>query len=547
MAKNKLNPIESRNDTIKRMNAEEFDVVIIGGGINGVGIARDAILRGFSVALIEKNDFGYGTSSGSSKLVHAGLRYLAQKEFRLVREASIERKKILEMAPHITRPLEFLLPLYSDMNTSKSRIRLGVWLYDLLATFRNYTFHKIRNSEIGRNFLPNPIREENFQGIASYGDGQMDDARFTLEVMLSAEEHGALVLNYCQAVNFNEDSQGNIESLIAIDNITNEKIQIKAKSFVLACGHWTDDIIQQINPSALKRIRQTKGIHLITKRFYNKDYAVVVPVQDGRIMFLVPFGKYQLVGTTDTDYSGNFDDIPVSAEDIEYVISAVNYIFPNALRKEDVISAYSGLRPLLISSDAKSEDETSRKHEIFTIKPNVLVIAGGKFTTYRSMAKELVDQISKFTDKKTKCKTDKVPLFGWLSTKRKYWKEWVIISKENMKIRYQLPDDVAEHLLRYGKNYLNICNEIDLKPELREQITDNRPNILAEINYSIKYEKALTLSDFMLRRTQIQLSEDQGLDCAEIIANHMGKILKWSYERIRNEIDLYKTSLVWNP
>ncbi|MHA1969945.1 MAG: FAD-dependent oxidoreductase, partial [Candidatus Hodarchaeales archaeon] len=172
MTKNEMNPIESRNKTIKRMNAEEFDVVIIGGGINGAGIARDAILRGFSVALIEKNDIGYGTSSGSSKIVHAGLRYLAQKEFRLVREASIERKKILEMAPHITRPLEFLLPLYSDLNTSKSRIRLGVWLYDLLATFRNYTFHKIRNSEIGRNFLPNPIREENFQGIASYGDGQ---------------------------------------------------------------------------------------------------------------------------------------------------------------------------------------------------------------------------------------------------------------------------------------------------------------------------------------------------------------------------------------
>ncbi|MHA2306331.1 MAG: glycerol-3-phosphate dehydrogenase/oxidase, partial [Candidatus Hodarchaeales archaeon] len=451
MTKNEMNPIESRNKTIKRMNAEEFDVVIIGGGINGAGIARDAILRGFSVALIEKNDIGYGTSSGSSKIVHAGLRYLAQKEFRLVREASIERKKILEMAPHITRPLEFLLPLYSDLNTSKSRIRLGVWLYDLLATFRNYTFHKIRNSEIGRNFLPNPIREENFQGIASYGDGQMDDVRFTLEVMLSAEKHGALVLNYCQAVNFNEDSQGNIESLIAIDNITNEKIQIKAKSFVIACGHWTDDIIQQINPSASKRIRQTKGIHLITKRFYNKDYAVVVPVQDGRIMFLVPFGKYQLVGTTDTDYSGNFDDIPVSTEDIEYVIKAVNYIFPNALRKEDVVSAYSGLRPLIISSDAGSESETSRKHEIFTIKPNVLAIAGGKFTTYRSMAKEMVDIISNQIDKKAKCKTDKVPLFGWLSTKRKYWKEWVIISKENMKIRYQLPDDVAEHLLRYGK------------------------------------------------------------------------------------------------
>ena len=163
------------------------------------------------------------------------------------------------------------------------------------------------------------------------------------------------------------------------------------------------------------------------------------------------------------------------------------------------------------------------------------------------MSKEIVDQISTLNDKKTKCRTDKIPLYGWLSTKRKYWKEWVIISKENMRIRYQLPDDVAEHLLRYGKNYLNICNEIDQLPELRERIIDTRPYILAEINYSIKYEKTLNLSDFMLRRTQLQLSEHQGLDCVEIIANHMGKILKWSSDRIRKEINLYKTNLVWNP
>lgn len=541
-----MNPNESRTETIKRMKSEEFDVVIIGGGINGAGIARDAVLRGFSVALIEKNDFGYGTSSGSSKLVHAGLRYVAQKEFRLVREASIERKKILEMAPHITQPLEFLIPLYSDMLTVKSKIRLAVWLYDLLAVFQN-KFHKIRNPEASRNYLPEPLREENFQGIASYWDGRMDDARFTLEVMLSAEEYGALVLNYCQAEAFNEDTQGNIESLMAVDSITNQKLQIKAKSFILACGHWTDDIIKKINPSASNRIRPTKGIHLITKRFYKKEYAVVVPIQDGRIMFLIPFGKYQLVGTTDTDYSGNFDTISVTTEDVEYVINGINHIFPNALRKEDVFSAYSGLRPLLISSDAKSEGEVSRKHEIFSIKSNVLAIAGGKFTTYRSMAKEIVDQISKLISKKTKCKTDTIPIHGWLSTKRKYWNEWAIVSKENMRIRYQLPDDVAEHLLRYGTNYLNICNEIDQLPELRERIIDNRPNIFAEINYSIKQEKTLTLSDFMLRRTQLQLSEDQGLDCVEIIANHMGKILKWSSERIRNEIDLYKTNLVWNP
>ena len=189
--------LEYRKYTIQKMNEKTYDILVIGGGITGAGIARDAALRGLSVALVEKNDFGSGTSSGSSKLVHAGLRYIGQKEFRLVREASIERKKILEMAPHITKPLKFLVPLHSDTILSKNKLRLAVWLYDLMANFRNYTFHKILGPEKAKEILPAPIRESNFQGAALYGDGQMDDARLNLEIILSAENAGADVLNYC--------------------------------------------------------------------------------------------------------------------------------------------------------------------------------------------------------------------------------------------------------------------------------------------------------------------------------------------------------------
>ena len=255
-----------RHETIQKMQTTEFDILVIGGGITGAGIARDATLRGYSVALVEKNDFGYGTSSGSSKMVHAGIRYVIQKEFRLVREGSVERKKILEMAPHLTRPIQFLIPLHSDLRTTKSGVRKLVWAYDILAGFRNYTFHKILSPEKARKILPKSLREENFQGGALYGDGVMDDARLTLDVILSAEEHGASVLNYCDVVTFNEDSSGVIETVTVRNNINNEKFQIKSRFLVIACGHWTDNIVRVIYPNTPQRIRPTKGIHIITKK-----------------------------------------------------------------------------------------------------------------------------------------------------------------------------------------------------------------------------------------------------------------------------------------
>ncbi|MFX0149546.1 MAG: glycerol-3-phosphate dehydrogenase/oxidase [Candidatus Hodarchaeota archaeon] len=535
-----------RKITIEKMKTEEFDILIIGGGITGAGIARDAVLRGYSVALIEKNDFGYGTSSGSSKIVHAGIRYLAQKEFRLVREGSVERKKILEMAPHLTRPIQFILPLYSDTKYPKSRIRNAVWLYDLLAGFRNFTFHKIINPEKARSILPSPLREESFQGAAIYyGDGQMDDARLTLDVILSAEEYGANILNYCEAVSFQESSEGIIENVQVLDIMDNNKFTIKSHSIVLACGHWTEKITKSIDSNTITRIRPTKGIHIITKRFYDKDYALGLPIMDGRFFFILPFGKYNLVGTTDTDYNEDYDYIPVIKEDIEYLINATNFLFPEVLQEEDIYSAYSGIRPLILSPDAKSESEVSRAHEILRVKPNLYTIAGGKFTTYRAMAKDLVDHLEKLLGKKGKCRTHKVPLYGWISTKRKHWDSWAIVAMENLIIRYRLPEDVARHLLRYGKYYLKICEEIDKQPGLKEKISQNRPNILAEIDYAIKHEKAMNLRDIMLRRSQIQLSEHQGLDCVETVARRMGYVLGWSAAKEKEEIEKYNQALVW--
>ena len=393
-----MNPLSYRESTIEKLRSTEFDILVVGGGITGAGIARDAALRGYSVGLVEKNDFGFGTSSGSSKLVHAGLRYIGQKEFRLVREASIERKKILEMAPHITKPLKFIVPLHSDTILSKNKLRLAVWLYDIFANFRNYTFHKILGPETAMELLPKHVRQENFQGAAIYGDGQMDDARLTLEVILSAEEAGAVVLNYCSADEFQVDNIDQSEIKL-LDKVSGQEFSAHAKTVILACGHWNERLVKGIDESSSLHIRPTKGIHIITNSFYNLDYAVVVPVDDGRIIFLVPFGEYLLIGTTDTDYSEDYDHIPVADSEIQYLIDAINVIFPNSLTKTDIVSAYSGLRPL-ISEESKSESDVSRKHKIISVKHNVFAIAGGKYTTYRSMSKEMIDLVEKVLGKK---------------------------------------------------------------------------------------------------------------------------------------------------
>ncbi|WP_455140539.1 glycerol-3-phosphate dehydrogenase/oxidase [Candidatus Hodarchaeum mangrovi] len=539
--------LKYRDEVVKKLENEKFDILIIGGGITGAGIARDAALRKLKVALIEKGDFGSGTSSGSSKLVHAGLRYLAQKEFRLVFEASKERKKLLEMAPHLTRPLKFLIPLHSDTKTPKNKIRLAVWLYDFLAGFKNYTFHQILGEEKSREVLPKSLRSENFQGAALYGDGQMDDARLTLDVILSAEEYGAYILNYCLAEEYQVGIDEKIETVVAVDRISGKKIKIAAKYIILACGHWTDKIIRQLNPKTPIRILPSKGIHIITEKFYDQDFAVVVPVKDGRIIFLVPFGDNLLIGTTDTEYSEDLDYVPVLNEEIEYLIEAINFIFPGILKRENILSAYSGVRPLVLSPNAKSESDTSRKHEIFSVKANTFAIAGGKYTTYRSMAKEIVDKVSKELSLTTKCISDKMPLYGWQAITRSQWNSWKTLIKEEMIYRYNFPDDVAEHLTTYGKHYKSICEISETNPELKKRISGSRPYIFAEVVYMIKNEKVVTLNDVMLRRTQIQLSENQGLDCVEDLAQFMGKYMDWTPEKIANEIKNYHESLVFKP
>ncbi|NHK31129.1 MAG: glycerol-3-phosphate dehydrogenase/oxidase [Asgard group archaeon] len=543
--------LETRKLLIDKLKSEEFDLLIIGAGITGAGIAWDASLRGLKVAIIDKNDFGFGTSSGSSKLVHAGLRYLSHGEFKLVSHASRERQWMFKSCPHQTVPIPFFIPIYEKGKNTLFRMSLAGALYDICARFKNTENHSFLSKDETLDLAPN-LKSDTLKKALFYWDGIMDDARVTLETILSAREAGAITVNYIKANNFvfndNTQQDGLVKEVQVEDILSGDRFDIKAKIFVNAVGPWTDEILSQFKDQN-KLLRTTKGIHIVTKRLYKKNVVTVVTSDDNRSLYVIPFRKkYSLIGTTDTDYKEDFDHVVVTDEDIDYVIKSVNNDFPGSITKEDVISAYSGIRPLIISPKAKAETDTSRGYEIFETRANLLTITGGKYTIFRLMAEKIVNKALKILQYKIKeypCTTEKAQFHGGegITNLIDYLRKHVppLIKK------YDLPFDVVDHIVHtYGTSHTEVFDLINKQPELKETIADNRPHILAEINHAIQNEMCLTVSDFMFRRTQLQLIDNQGLDCVERIAEHMSKLLRWSSEEKKQQVEDYKKNLTWN-
>ncbi len=541
---------EKRKSLINKLKTEEFDLLIIGSGITGAGIAWDASLRGLKVAIIEKNDFGFGTSSGSSKLVHAGLRYLAYGEFKLVSQASRERQWMFKSCPHLTAPIPFFIPIYKKGKNTFFKMIFAGALYDICSRFKNTENHTFLNKDETLELAPN-LRSDMLKRSLYYWDGIMDDARVTLETILSAQKAGALTINYIKAIDFiydkNNEQNNLIKGIFVEDVLTDDKFEIKAKVVVNATGPWTDEVLSNLK-NQRKLLRTTKGIHIITKKLYEKNVVTVVTSDDKRSLYVIPFRKkYSLIGTTDTDYKGNLDFVPVTNEDIDYVIKSVNNDFPGSITKGDVISAYSGIRPLIISPKAKSETDTSRDFEIFETKHNLLTITGGKYTIFRLMAEKTVDKVLKIFQYKIKdypCSTKKAQLHGGegITDMLDYLKKHVppLIKK------YGIPFDIIDHIIHtYGTSHKLIFSIIDKNPNLKERIAENRPHILAEIKHAIENEMCITLSDFMFRRTQLQLIDNQGLDCVEKVAEQMSKLLDWNEEEKKLQINNYKENLTW--
>jgi len=383
----------TRQANIESFKKKKFDVLVLGAGITGCGIALDAALRGLSVALIDKGDFGGGTSSRSSKLIHGGLRYLEKKQFKLVMEAVRERDLLRKLAPHRVTPLAFLFPLYRHMRVGFLKMGAGMWLYDLLSLFRTPHMHKTYFSKALLKKEP-LLNKKGLRGGFIFYDCFADDTRLTLDVAKAAHEEGAHCANYVKLLGFKKE-KNTIRKAVVQDCLSHDIFDISATHFINATGPWSDITRDTLNPQCHKRLRPTKGIHLfIKKNLLPVRYATLMQAEDGRFVYLIPWYEHLIVGTTDTEFYGRPDDVHVTSEDISYLLKTTNeYFFPHKITKRDIMSSYAGVRPL-VKTDSKDESSIPREHEIFRDASNFITIIGGKLTTYRKMAQEVVDLIS---------------------------------------------------------------------------------------------------------------------------------------------------------
>jgi glycerol-3-phosphate dehydrogenase len=535
---------------------EEVDVVVIGGGITGAGIVRDAARRGLRVVLFEQNDIAYGTSSRSSKLIHGGLRYLESYEFSLVFESVSERRVILDLAPHLVNPLAFLFPVYQGARKSLRMISAGMWLYDGLALFRSPKRHKtLKPGEVAEE---EPIlRQEGLQGAPVYYDCSTDDARLTLETVIDAVQNGGIAVSWARVDALTKTEQGRVSGVV-VRNVRDGSLrEVKAHAVINATGPWTDDVLAMSGPRTSKMLRPTKGIHIVVERDrLPVEHAVVLfHPTDARVLFALPWGERTYVGTTDTDYDGLPGQEYATLEDVDYLIAAANHYFPNnRIDRDDVISTWSGLRPL-IAPEAEvgdmSESQVSREHQIHIGEDGLITIAGGKLTTYRKMAKECVDtavQILKLTGQLPEeihsGQTFKFPLpgaVGWPADDD----HDKVAEQISAVCECDLSHTVRRHLVdTYGMRALELAKLCAKDPTLLEPIVPGRTEIMAQVDFAVSEEMAASVSDVMVRRTQIFFRDyKQGLQSVDKVADRMAALIGWSEDEKQRSIDAYKADV----
>jgi glycerol-3-phosphate dehydrogenase len=518
----------TRAANLERMRSDVFDLAVIGGGITGAGVALDAALRGLTVALVEKRDFASGSSSRSSKLIHGGLRYLEQLHFGLVRESLHERAVLSRIAPHLSKPLQFLVPVYSSSERSPlgaNRLKLagGLWLYDLLAGRRNIGRHQWLSREAALKQAP-ALEPRGLRGAFVYYDCLTDDARLVIEVIKAAAAHGALVANYVSARGFRKDDDG-VSKVELEDTQDVSSFELRARVVVNATGVWSDEVSRLADARAPKRLRPSKGIHVVvpSERLENQTAVLIPSLGESRFLFVIPWQGRTVIGTTDTDYAGSLDDPGAEAEEIDRVVRSAARAFPDAgLSTEDVISTFAGLRPL-IAADGQSTKELSRKEEIFEDDSGLITITGGKLTTWRRMAERVADFVGRRLEtidgvrrpRAHRSVTENIQLAGGTPQGD--------ARKEAQRAATEFDVDVAtvEHLMgTYGGNYRVVLELTRESEELKTTLIDGLAHIGAEAVYAARYEMAVTVEDFLSRRTRIELlARDHGRSCATRVSS----------------------------
>lgn len=543
-----------RAETLAALRSEAFDLIVIGGGITGAGIARDASLRGLRVALLEKNDLASGTSSQSSKLLHGGVRYLEQWAFGLVMESIRERDALSTNAAHLARPLPFIFPIYEHDRYGPLLVNAGMWLYDAFAMFRSDRRHRMLDVKALREREP-ALLLDGMRAATLYYDCMTNDGRLCLETALDAVEHGARVLTRAEVTELilepdpasNSDSNGDadehVQGVLVRDRLDPEAepFEVRGAVTVSATGPWTDALIRRFRDEDRPLLRPTKGVHIVlpADRLPVEHAVVLRSVDDQRVMFAIPWRERTIIGTTDTDDEAGPDACRATGEDVDYLLRTAAHYFPEQkLERADVISTWAGLRPLL-NSEGMDPSEVSREHEIRELRPGLLAIFGGKLTTYRLMAEQLVDRTGLT---KVRSQTTDRPLPGAAGEAMRRNPEGCAARLADER---SLAADIAEHLtLSYGDRageLLDLAAEQELAPE---RMIPDLPFIWPEVLWAARRELALNLEDVLRRRMMVLLKDrDQGLEvaprCAELLQAELG----WTDERREAELEAYRAAV----
>ncbi len=541
----------ARAQNLTELENGQFDVLVIGGGVTGAGVALDAVTRGYRVALVEKADFASGTSSKSTKLAHGGIRYLPEFDFVLVHEALVERGLMLQNAPYLVRPLGFVLPIYEGDRhpvgmpfTTPGGVGLnilldiGLWLYDILAGRRNIHRHRHLSREKVLQLAPKLVQEKLKEGFVYY-DGQTDDARFTLALIRTASQYGATIANYSEVTSFLTNN-GKVYGAHVHDHLGDREVTIRARHIVNATGVYTEQVDSLTGTESQIQIEPSKGVHLVLRRedLNIGDSAIVLPeTEDKRILFIVPWKSRVIYGTTDTG-TGDLDHPVATKADITYLLKYLNRYLNVNLSEDDIISTYAGYRPLVKPRNKNSATaKLSRTHAVIESTSGLVSITGGKLTTYRRMAQDTVDVLSKRDKTKPVHPTQSLPLqgsAGWPVARRELEKKGAALG---------LSSAIIEHLgYCYGTSALVLLEMIEEDASLSEQLIAALPYIKAEVLYACRYEMAMTPSDILTHRTSIILEDQRrGLDIVDEVASIMAGELNWSPAQQQVLVESYRS------
>ena len=530
--------VSDREAELQSLRSTQFDVLVVGGGVTGLGVALDAASRGLKVALVERDDFASGTSSKSSKLIHGGVRYLQQGEVALVYEALHERHRLKRNAPHLVQTLPFMIPILKRDGVVSRKIAraLGtaLWMYDLTGGWRIGKFHRRLKADKAFTHLPTMDRQR-LGSAYLYFDAMADDARVCLALARTAQNYGAVVLNYTRVEKILHNENGQASGAV-VKPYDTEAFAIDARVVVNAAGVWSDEVMTSDAGKNPDSIRPAKGVHLtVPWKMVRNDLAIVIPVPgDRRSLFLVPWipnydGTYQYtyVGTTDTDYQGSIDDPQCTSVDINYVLKALNAAVMTNISADDVTAVWSGLRPLVKSVNGEKISsrtaDLSRRHKVSKSKSGVITIAGGKLTTYRKMAQDTIDEALTQIQKSAKCKTKNLKLIGATTS----------TPKTNAKS--------AMHLAaRFGTEATLIQEMIAENSSLGEQLIAGLPYLRAEAVFAVKYEMARTLDDILSRRTRARIiNRRASVASARAVAELIAPLLNWGEQEINNQVLAY--------